>query len=66
MAVFWDVAPRSLVQIGRRFRGAYYLTSNLKMETACFSETLASTYDSKRRQNPKEQQHQIIRNQLIL
>jgi hypothetical protein len=23
MAVFWDVAPRSLVDIDRRFRGAY-------------------------------------------
>jgi hypothetical protein len=25
MAVFWDVAPCSLVEIGQRFRGAYCL-----------------------------------------
>jgi hypothetical protein len=25
MAVFWDVAPRILLDTGRRFRGAYYL-----------------------------------------
>jgi hypothetical protein len=25
MAVFWDVAPCSLVDIDRRFRAAYYL-----------------------------------------
>jgi hypothetical protein len=25
MIVFWDVAPGSLVEIYRRFRGAYYL-----------------------------------------
>jgi hypothetical protein len=25
MAVFWDVAPCSLVDTDRRFRGAYYL-----------------------------------------
>jgi hypothetical protein len=25
MAVLWDVAPRSLVEIDRRFRGAYCL-----------------------------------------
>jgi hypothetical protein len=29
------------------------VTSALKMETACFSETLASAYESTRRQNPK-------------
>jgi hypothetical protein len=25
MTVFWDVTPCSLAEIGRRFRGAYYL-----------------------------------------
>jgi hypothetical protein len=25
MAVFWDVAPCSLVEVYRHFRGAYYL-----------------------------------------
>jgi hypothetical protein len=27
------------------------------METVCFSKTLASTYESTRRQDPEEQQH---------
>jgi hypothetical protein len=30
----------------------------LKMVTVCFSETLASTDESTRRQNPEEQHHQ--------
>jgi hypothetical protein len=25
MSVFWDIGPFSLVETGRRFRGAYYL-----------------------------------------
>jgi hypothetical protein len=32
--------------------------TRLKMETVCFSETLASTGESKRRQNPAEHHHQ--------
>jgi hypothetical protein len=32
-------------------------TSNLKMETVCFSETLVSTCESTRRQNPEEHLH---------
>jgi hypothetical protein len=32
-------------------------TSALKMETVCFSETLASNYDSTRRQNPEPRHH---------
>jgi hypothetical protein len=34
-----------------------FATSALKMEIACFSETLASTYESTRRQNLKEHHH---------
>jgi hypothetical protein len=33
------------------------VTSALKMETVCFSETLASTDESIRRQNPEEHHH---------
>jgi hypothetical protein len=32
-------------------------TSTLKMETVCFSETLASADESTRRQNPEEQHY---------
>jgi hypothetical protein len=32
-------------------------TSVLKTETVCFSETLASTYESTRSQNPKHHHH---------
>jgi hypothetical protein len=31
--------------------------SALKMDTVCFSETLASTEESTRRRNPEEQNH---------
>jgi hypothetical protein len=34
-----------------------FVTSALKMETACFSETWASTYETIRRQNPRLQRH---------
>jgi hypothetical protein len=37
-----------------RFAGRYHL----KMETVCFSETLVSTYESTRRQDPEEQHRQ--------
>jgi hypothetical protein len=38
--VFWDVAPRSHVQVYQRFRNAYYLhlQDNLMMEAVCTSE----------------------------
>jgi hypothetical protein len=45
---FWDVTPFGL--IGR--------SSALKMETVCFSETLASTYESIWHHNPEEH-HQV-------
>jgi hypothetical protein len=35
----------------------YGLTLALKMVRACNFATLASTYETKRRQNPREQQH---------
>jgi hypothetical protein len=37
------------------------LKSALKMETLCFSETLASTNESTRRQNPEQHHHQIYK-----
>jgi hypothetical protein len=48
MAVFWDVAPSSLVHINRRFREAYCHHHHgddggsklQKMETAVFAESL--------------------------
>jgi hypothetical protein len=40
MAVFWDVSPRSLLEVYRRFRDAYYLyLHGLIMEAASVSET---------------------------
>jgi hypothetical protein len=30
------------------------------METVCFSETLVSTYESTRRNNPEEQHRQVL------
>jgi hypothetical protein len=41
--LFWVVTPCRLV--------------GLKMETVCFSETLASTDESTRRQNPEQHRH---------
>jgi hypothetical protein len=34
-----------------------FVTSALNMDAARFSETLASTYETTRRQNPKHNQH---------
>jgi hypothetical protein len=45
MLLFWALAPCRL------FRAK---ASVMKMETVCFSETLASTDESARRQNPEE------------
>jgi hypothetical protein len=38
MAVFWDVAPCNLVEVYRRFRGAFIIRVTM-METASTSET---------------------------
>jgi hypothetical protein len=55
MLFFWVFAPCWLVNI-------LSPSSGLKMETVCFSEKLASTYESTRCQNP-EQQQQIHKKQ---
>jgi hypothetical protein len=47
MAVFWDIAPCSLVEVYRCFRGA------LMMETVSTSETSVNSYQTTRRKNPK-------------
>jgi hypothetical protein len=38
MAVFWDVVPCSMVEIGRRFRGAYcfHHQSNIPEDSSTF------------------------------
>jgi hypothetical protein len=52
MAVFWVVAPRSLVEVYRRFRSACFFA--LMMEAANTSETSAKFYRATRRNNPEE------------
>jgi hypothetical protein len=37
----------------------------LKVETACFSETVASTYETTRRQNPRQRQHHTNRGENV-
>jgi hypothetical protein len=51
MTVFWDVAPCSQVEIGRRFRGSYCLIS-LMMEAVNTSETKVNFYETTRRNIP--------------
>jgi hypothetical protein len=50
MTVFWDVAQCSLIDIDRRFRGAYCLThgalNTLLMEAVSFSETSVSIHQT--------------------
>jgi hypothetical protein len=50
MTVFWDVAPWSLVEVFRRFRGACCLhhQGDLMMETASTSETSVNFYQATR------------------
>jgi hypothetical protein len=48
MAIFWVVAPCSLVQVYRRFRGA------LMMDAVSTSETLVNVYQTTRRNNPQD------------
>jgi hypothetical protein len=54
MLFFWVLAPCRLV--GRR---PTFRASVLKMKTVCFFETLASTGESTRRQNPEERRHRM-------
>jgi hypothetical protein len=54
-AVFWDVAPCSLVEIDRRFRGAYCLhQGSLMMEALSTSVTSVSFYETTLRNIPKD------------
>jgi hypothetical protein len=49
MTVFWDVAPCSLVEIYRRFRGAYCLYRFvLMMEAASMFETSSANHSARR------------------
>lgn len=56
-----------MLEFYQRFRGACFLRPQsinifilaLKAKKVCFSETLTSTYDSTRRQNPQEQQFYV-------
>jgi hypothetical protein len=51
MAVFWFVAPCSLVEVYRRFRGVYcFHHQGLMMEAAKTSET-SENYQTTRRSN---------------
>jgi hypothetical protein len=57
MAVLWDVAPCSLVEINRRFRGAYYLTCHCDValiEAVSVSETSVSFFETTLRIIPED------------
>jgi hypothetical protein len=60
MAVFWVVAPCSLVEVYQRFRGPCCLHHQedlliaLMMEAARTSETLENFYQTTRRYNPED------------
>jgi hypothetical protein len=58
MAVFWDVAPCSLVEVYRRFRGAYCLhlqvVITLMMEAASTFETSINFYQTTRCNIPED------------
>jgi hypothetical protein len=61
MAVFWDVAPCSLINSDRRFRGTYFLhpmLNTLMMEAVSSSETLVRS--TKPRCNIPEDSHFIL------
>jgi hypothetical protein len=59
MTVFWVVAPCSLLQVYRRFRGAFCLRHQgdeyaRVMEAARTSETSVNFYQTTRRNNPED------------
>jgi hypothetical protein len=54
MAVFWVVAPCSLVEGYRRFKNACCLLIALMLEAARTSETLVNFYQTTRRCNPED------------
>jgi hypothetical protein len=53
MAVFWDVAPCSLVEVYRRLRVVCDVIA-LMMEAASSSETSVNFYQTARRNNPED------------
>jgi hypothetical protein len=56
MAVFWVVAPCSLVEVYQRFRGPYCLhyQGDHRKEAARTSETLVNFYQTTRHCNPED------------
>jgi hypothetical protein len=60
MAAFWFVAPCSLVQFYRRFKGTCCLIA-VMIEAASISETSANFYKTTRRYNPEDSHLQPIR-----
>jgi hypothetical protein len=57
MAVFWVVAPCSVVELYQRFRGPcclHHQGDALMMEAARTSETSVNFYQTTRRYNPKD------------
>jgi hypothetical protein len=61
MTDFWDVAPCSLVEICRRFRGPYYFFIALNIKAIRTSETSVNLHQTTRRNNPKDG-HSILIN----
>jgi hypothetical protein len=63
MAVFWAVAPCSLVEVYRRFIGAcspFIKAIAVMMETASTSETSVSFYQTTRRNNSADSHLQLV------
>jgi hypothetical protein len=58
MAVFWVVAPCSLVEVYRRFRGAccHHQAITLMMKAASTSEMSVNFYQAARLNNPENSQ----------
>jgi hypothetical protein len=54
MTFFWVVVPCSLVEVYQRFRGTYWATIALMMETASTFETSVNIYQTTRRNIPEE------------
>jgi hypothetical protein len=70
-AVFWDVAPCSLVEVYRRFRGAYCLHYQGDEEAANTSETSVNLYQIIRHNDPEDshlhtRRHENLKSQDIL
>jgi hypothetical protein len=63
MAVFWVVAPCSLVEVYQRFRGPYCLHRKgaLMLEAVRTSETLINFYQTTRRYNPEDSYLRTLR-----